>query len=87
MKENGLAKHFERTLGYLGEIMYGIFVYYLQKQGIYKIKEVQLVYFEQTVIPDSIWQRLCDRLLFGRSFALKMLDIKSYPRVRNEEIL
>lgn len=80
LKENGLAKHFERTLGYLGEIMYGIFVYYLQKQGIYKIREVQLVYFEQTVIPDSIWQRLCDRLLFWAKFRFEDVGYKVLPK-------
>lgn len=31
-----------------------VYIYYLQKQNRYRIKEVQLVYFEQTEIPDFV---------------------------------
>lgn len=57
------TKGFERTIGYLGEIMYGIYIYYLQKQHTYRIKEVQLVYFEQTEIPDSLPQYYMQKAL------------------------
>lgn len=53
----------ERTIGYLGEIMYGIYIYYLQKQNKYRIKEVQLVYFEQTEIPDSTFSYYMQKTL------------------------
>lgn len=62
------TKGLERTIGYLGEIMYGIYIYYLQKQHTYRIKEVQLVYFEQTEIPDS-------RLLYYMQKALCWMKI------------
>lgn len=48
LERNTYINKLERTLGYLGEIMYGIFIYHLQHTKRYKIKEVQLVYFEQT---------------------------------------
>lgn len=79
-EKNGYVKNFERTLGYMGEIMYGIFVYYLQKQGSYKIKEVQLVYFEQTVLPDSQIQRLVDRFLFWAKFRFEDVGYKVLPK-------
>ena len=34
-----------RQPGFMGEILYGAFMLYLEKQGCYKIKELQLVYF------------------------------------------
>ena len=80
LEKNGYAKNFERTLGYMGEIMYGIFIYYLQKQGSYKIKEVQLVYFEQTVLPDSQIQRLVDRFLFWAKFRFEDFGYKLLPK-------
>ena len=53
LEGTGYLERFERTPGYLGEILYGIFVHHLRKQRRYKIKELQLVYFEQTVIPSD----------------------------------
>lgn len=49
----------KRTPGYIGEIMYGIFVYHLQKSGKYKIHETQLIYFEQTTVSRSWFHTLC----------------------------
>ena len=80
LEKNGYAKNFERTLGYMGEIMYGIFIYWLQKKGSYKIKEVQLVYFEQTVLPDSQIQRLVDRFLFWAKFRFEDFGYKLLPK-------
>lgn len=80
LENNGYAKNFERTLGYMGEIMYGIFIYYLQRQESYKIKEVQLVYFEQTVLPDSQIQRLVDRFLFWAKFRFEDFGYKILPK-------
>ena len=80
LSENGMSRHFGRTLGYLGEMMYGIFIYYLNKQHKYKIKEVQLVYFEQTVPPDSVWQRLIDRFLFWAKFRFEDVGYQLMPK-------
>jgi hypothetical protein len=80
LAQNGYARNFERTLGYMGEIMYGIFIYYLQKQGIYKIKEEQLVYFEQTVLPDSKMQWLLDKCLFWAKFRFEDIGYKLLPK-------
>lgn len=76
----GYTQNYERTIGYLGEIMYGIFIYYLQQQGKYKIQEEQLVYFEQTVVPDSIIQRMLDRILFWLKFRFENIGFLLLPR-------
>ena len=80
LSENGMSKQFGRTLGYLGEMMYGIFIYYLEKQHKYKIKSVQLVYFEQTVSPNSILQRLIDRFLFWAKFRFENIGYRLLPK-------
>lgn len=77
---NGLAEEFGRTLGYMGEILYGVFIYYLQQQGIYKIHEAQLVYFEQTVIPDSLRQRMVDKVLFWAKFHFENIGYVILPK-------
>lgn len=80
LSENGMSKQFGRTLGYLEEMMYGIFIYYLEKQHKYKIKSVQLVYFEQTVPPNSILQRLIDRFLFWAKFRFENIGYRLLPK-------
>ena len=80
LSENGMSKQFGRTLGYLGEMMYGIFIYYLEKQHKYNIKSVQLVYFEQTVPPNSILQRLIDRFLFWAKFRFENIGYRLLPK-------
>jgi len=80
LSENGMGKDFGRLLGYLGEMMYGIFIYYLEKQHKYKIKSVQLVYFEQTVPPNSILQRLIDRFLFWAKFRFENIGYRLLPK-------
>lgn len=64
LTDSGLWGDMERTLGYCGEIMYGIYIYHLKKQGKYKIKELQLVYFEHTVLPDNKISYLLKKTLF-----------------------
>ena len=60
--------------------MYGMFIYYLEKQHKYKIKSVQLVYFEQTVPPNSILQRLIDRFLFWAKFRFEDVGYRLMPK-------
>ena len=45
LPETGNQELSPRTPSFLGEIMYGIFIHHLQKQGTYSIKELQLVFF------------------------------------------
>ena len=80
LSENRMSKQFGRTLGYLGEMMYGIFIYYLEKQHRYKIKTAQLVYFEQTVPPHSVCQRLIDRFLFWAKFRFENMGYRLMPK-------
>lgn len=63
----------ERTPGYMGEILYGIYIYHLQQTGKYKIKEIPVVYFEET--------RKIEKNLCGQVFRLKssiVFFIKKY---------
>lgn len=80
LSENGMSKQFGRTLGYLGEMMYGIFIYYLEKQHRYKIQTAQLVYFEQTVPPHSVCQRIIDRFLFWAKFRFEDVGYRLLPK-------
>ena len=47
----------KRTYGFFCEWMYGIFLYHLEKQKRYKIKQLQLVFFEKTENPAYIMPR------------------------------
>lgn len=80
LDKNGLAKKYERTIGYMGEILYGIFIYSLRKQSAYRIKELQLVYFEQTVVPDGMIQHMLDRLLFSMKFRFENIGYILLPK-------
>lgn len=42
------AGYKERIMGYLGEILYGVFMLYIKKQNKYKIKETQIILFTQS---------------------------------------
>lgn len=44
----GCTQTMLRTPAFLGEILYGIFIYHLEKSGAYKIHELQLVFFQNT---------------------------------------
>lgn len=54
----------ERTPGFMGEILYGIYMYHLQQSGKYKIKEMQLLYFAET---RKIENNLQGKLLYLKS--------------------
>lgn len=60
--ENDLSKSeflnkYPRTIGYLGEILYGVFIYSLIKSNI-KIKEIPLIIFENTNTDISIIEKV-----------------------------
>ncbi len=58
-KKLAVAGHSEilpRTPAYLGEILYGIFMYHLQKKDKYQIKEQQLIFFEHTEKIKNKWE-------------------------------
>ncbi|PKN37390.1 MAG: hypothetical protein CVU62_10390 [Deltaproteobacteria bacterium HGW-Deltaproteobacteria-2] len=48
LDNSGYKETFPRTPGFLAEIMYGIFVHHLHRQEKYRIKELPLVFFEET---------------------------------------
>lgn len=48
LQKKGLLDNYPRTLGYLGEIMYGIFIFHKVQVDKIKFKELPLVYFEYT---------------------------------------
>ena len=49
----GYTQTMKRTPAFMGEILYGIFIYHIMKQKKYRIKELQLVFFENTEYEDS----------------------------------
>lgn len=49
-QKNQVPLYIKRTYGYLGEILYGIYVFFLIEQGKYKIKELPLVFAMNTDI-------------------------------------
>lgn len=46
----------KRTPAFIGEILYGIYIYHLEKQGEFKIKELQMVFFSRTDRAKSPWE-------------------------------
>ena len=80
LKQTDYTNGLERTLGYLGEIMYGIYVYYLEQQGEYKIKELQLVYFEQTKLPDSCLAYWLQKVLYKMKFQFEDIGYALLPK-------
>lgn len=59
----------KRIFGYMGEIMFGIFIHELEHRSTVKIKKLKLVYFEETRQPynfsHKLWLTLLARLTFG----------------------
>ena len=49
----GYSETMKRTPAFIGEILYGIFIYHITKQEKYRIKELQLVFFGRTDRIDS----------------------------------
>lgn len=75
----------QRTLGYLGEMMYGIYVHHLQNNSGYRIRELPLIYFEQTELPKNKLSYYCQKMLYlcrfsSESVGLKLLPMGSYGR-------
>lgn len=48
IKTNNYSGKKERVIGYLGEILYGIYIYMIKKENVYKIKETQIILFKNT---------------------------------------
>ncbi|TCS76021.1 DUF4422 domain-containing protein [Pectinatus cerevisiiphilus] len=80
LKNTEYVKKYERTLGYLGEIMYGIYVQYLYGQNKYKIYETQLVYFEETEEPKNVFQKYFKEALFILKFKCENIGFYVLPK-------
>jgi len=82
---NGYKNNMKRTPSYIGEIMYGIFIHHLQKQKLYRIKELPLVFFEETrraeFFVNSVARR-CRNFLKIISFFVLPLNSKRRKVVR-----
>lgn len=48
MESSNYLDKYPRAIGYVGEMLFGIFLYHIKRCGLYRIKEKQLVYFEET---------------------------------------
>ncbi|WP_457944659.1 DUF4422 domain-containing protein [Caproiciproducens sp. LBM24188] len=78
----------KRVFGYMGEIMYGIYIYDLQQKGIYKVQELQLVYFEETRQLKNFMHRVWLIALAYLTFALRHSSEIILPKgsVRREKV-
>jgi hypothetical protein len=74
------VKRFKRTLGYLGEIMYGIFIYYICKQKKYKVYETPIVYFEETEQQNHILKKYFKEILFSMKFEFEDIGFILLPK-------
>ncbi len=71
---SALDEKFQRTPGYVGEILYGIYIYHLQKQNKYRIAELQLVFFDSTLKESKF--KTFKRYIF---FFFKEGSVKLFP--------
>ena len=69
----------ERTMGSLGEILYGIYIYYLKRQDKYKIKELQRVYFEETE-KITVIDKIIKYILFTFKHVLESFGYMTLPK-------
>lgn len=63
LDSTGYNRDMQRTPGFMGEIMYGIFIHHLQKQNKYRIRELPLIFFEETGKTQSIFHAAARRCL------------------------
>ncbi|WP_196590404.1 DUF4422 domain-containing protein [Pectinatus frisingensis] len=63
LKNSKYLDGLERTMGYLGEILYGIYIHYLLTKKDVKIVEKQLVYFNQTEVPKNMVKKYLQKIL------------------------
>lgn len=80
LRTDNLLGAYPRTLGYMGEILYGIYAYYLATSGKYHVKECQLIHFEQTELPASSWKRCWERGIFFLKFHFENVGFRLLPK-------
>lgn len=79
------ADHLPRTVGFMGEILYGIFVYHGLTQLNWQVRELPLVYFYRTeILRNPIrrlarWMNVCGRIWIKRA-SLWLLPLGSGRR-------
>lgn len=74
---NSYKGNLRRVFGYMGEIMYGIYVHELERRQAVRMKKMQLVYFGETRIPynfyHKIWLLILARLTFALSHSSEII--------------
>lgn len=68
-----------RTPGYIGEILYGIFIYHITAHEQHRVKELQLVFFENTQRQPGGLVELLGYLWFGIDHALRFIINPFFP--------
>lgn len=81
-KIEGLVDDYPRSIAYLGEILYGIYVFYLINQG-KRVKELQLVYFEHS---NNSCRRTFAYPLFLLKKNLEPFIYKIMPKASNQRL-
>lgn len=70
---NNMLKKYPRTIGYMGEILFGVYQYFIIKSG-YKIKFVPLVFFENTSLKtDKLTLMKLEGFYYTKRFAVEYL--------------
>ncbi|WP_033402292.1 DUF4422 domain-containing protein [Faecalispora sporosphaeroides] len=72
----GYTETMRRTPAFVGEILYGVFVYHIQKQNKYKILELPIVFFYKTERVTSFAKALIINIYYYMAFTIrKILNI------------
>lgn len=75
------SKEFPRTLGYLGEILYGIFIFHCKNTKKLPIKELPLIYFEYTSgLPKNTVKRVAIKTLIELKVKGEKLGFFLFPK-------
>lgn len=81
LEKEGLLDGYPRTLGYLGEIMYGIFIHHKNKNDQVLIKELPLIYFQFTEkLPKKGVRSFLINMLLSLKIEKETVGFKLFPK-------
>lgn len=84
----GYTQTMMRTPAFLGEMLYGIFLYYVTTYEHWKVKELQLVYFQNTEKIRDSFDLICRYLWYWTDRSLRAVVDPVFPKGSNRrEIL
>ena len=86
------TNHYVRTPGYIGEMLYGIFIYHLLTYEAHKTRQLQLVFFHHADLPNTVPGRFARLIRYGgerllRAMVAPLLPIGSKRRETLKRLL